>query len=158
MTVTDDCVHATAIAANGRAVLIRGASGTGKSDLALRCLSLAPTALLPFAAALVSDDQVRLSLRDGKLFASAPAELKDKLEVRGFGIMHVTAVEMAEVALIAELIVSGTVERLPDPWPVVDILGHKVPVLRLLAREASAPVKLLLALSSVELPPVPNLT
>jgi HPr kinase/phosphorylase len=139
-------------------VLIRGASGVGKSDLALRCISLAPTALLPFAAALVSDDQVRLNLRDGKLLASAPAELKGKLEVRGLGIMHVPAIEMAEVALIADLVASGTVERLPDPWPVVDILGHKVPVLRLWAFEASAPVKLLLALSARELPPVSNLT
>lgn len=159
MTVTDDCVlHATAIAAGGRAVLIRGASGAGKSDLALRCLALTPSALLPFAAVLVSDDQVRLKLRDGKIFASAPVELKGMLEVRGLGIMRVPAVEMAEVVLIADLVASGTVERLPDPWPVAVILGHTVPVLRLWALGASAPVKLLLGLSSPELPPVSKLT
>ena len=158
MTVTDECVHATAIAAGGRAVLIRGASGAGKSDLALRCLSLAPTALLPLAAALVSDDQVRLKLQDGKIFASAPVELKGMLEVRGLGIMRIPSVEMAEVVLVADLVGSGTVERLPDPWPVADILGHKVPVLRLWAREASAPVKLLMALSCLELPLASNLT
>ncbi len=158
MTLTDECVHATAIAAGGRAVLIRGASGAGKSDLALRCLSLAPTALLPFAAALVSDDQVRLRLQDGKIFASAPAELKGMLEVRGLGILRVPAVEVAEVVLIADLVASERVERLPDPWQLADILGHKIPVLRLWARETSAPVKLLMALSSLELPPASNLT
>lgn len=158
MTVTDECVHATAIALGGRAVLIRGASGAGKSDLALRCLSLAPSRLLPHVADLVSDDQVRLRLQNGKIFASAPVELKGMLEVRGLGILRVPAVEMAEVVLIADLVASETVERLPDPWPVADILGHKVPVLRLWPFEASAPIKLLMALSSPELLLPSNLT
>ena len=72
--------------------------------------------------------------------------------------MRVPAVEMAEVVLIADLVASGTVERLPDPWPVAVILGHTVPVLRLWALGASAPVKLLLGLSSPELPSVSKLT
>jgi hypothetical protein len=130
----------------------------GKSDLALRCLSLAPTALLPHAALLVSDDQVQLKASGGKLFASAPAALKGLIEVRGLGIMHVAAAEIAEVALIADLVSPGTVERMPDPWPVAVILGYQFPVLRLSAFEASAPIKLLLALSSPELPLASNLT
>src|SRR5689334_23520913 len=49
-------VHATAIALGGNAALIRGAPGSGKSDLALRCLAIAPTALVPCPASLVADD------------------------------------------------------------------------------------------------------
>mgnify|MGYP001285304507 CR=1 FL=1 len=158
MTATGECVHATAIALGGRAVLIRGAPGMGKSDLALRCLSLAPTALLPHAALLVSDDQVRLVTQNGKVLASAPAELKGLLEVRGLGIVRVPSVATAEVALIADLAQSGTIERMPDPWPVAEILGYQFPVLRLRPFEASAPVKLLLALCSPELPLPSNLT
>ncbi|HEX3418624.1 MAG TPA: serine/threonine protein kinase, partial [Stellaceae bacterium] len=45
-------VHATAIAIDGRAVLLRGPSGAGKSDLALR--------LIDGGARLVADDQVEL--------------------------------------------------------------------------------------------------
>ncbi len=159
MTVTGECVHATAIAAGGRAALIRGASGMGKSDLALRCLSLAPTALLPCAAVLVSDDRVWLHIRDGKIVASAPAKLKGRLEVRGLGIIRVPTIELAEVALIVDLAGRGeTIERLPDPWPVSLLLGLDVPILRLWAFEASAPVKLLMALSNRELPLVSSLT
>ena len=158
MTVTDECIHATAIAVGGRAALIRGASGMGKSDLALRCLSLAPSPLLVNSAVLVSDDQVRLRSRDGKIYASAPVELKGRLEVRGLGIMRVPAAETAEVALIIDLVAREAVERLPDPWPVTLLLGQSFPVLRLWAFEASAHVKLLLALSYRELPTVPNLT
>ena len=41
-------VHATAVAIEGEAVLLRGASGAGKSDLALR--------LIDGGARLVADD------------------------------------------------------------------------------------------------------
>ncbi len=158
MTATGECVHATAIALDGRAALIRGAPGMGKSDLALRCLSLAPSRLLPHAAGLVADDQVRLHVRDGKLYASAPAGLAGKLEVRGLGIMRVPSVAEAEAALIVDLVAREAVERLPDPWPDAVILGFRFPVLRLWPFEGSAPIKLLLALSSPELLVSSNLT
>jgi len=56
-----DTQHGTAIAVSGRAALIVGPSGAGKSDLALRCLAVAPTALIPAAAQLVGDDRVIIS-------------------------------------------------------------------------------------------------
>ena len=158
MTATSECVHATAVALGGRAALIRGASGSGKSDLALRCLSLAPSALLALPALLVADDQVRLHTLDGKVIASAPQGLESKLEVRGLGIMRVPSVPRAEVALIVDLVAREAVDRLPDPWPVAVILGHSFPLLRLWAFDASAPIKLHLALASPQLPPASNLT
>ena len=58
-------VHGTTVEIAGQAVLIRGPSGSGKSDLALR--------LIDGGAQLVADDQTELSPRDGRLVASAPA-------------------------------------------------------------------------------------
>ncbi len=144
-----ELVHATAIALGGRAALIRGPSGAGKSDLALRCLALAPSALLPEAAQLVSDDQVHLELREGAIHARAPAAIAGLIEVRGIGILRLEkcAVE-ARVALAVDLLLpqDPAPDRHPDPWPLMTLLGVTLPLLRLQPFEASAPVKLLLAL------------
>ena len=144
-----DLVHATAIALNGRAALIRGPSGAGKSDLALRCLALGPSPLLPGSAALVSDDQVQLEARSGALYARAPATIAHLLEVRGLGIHRLEATTgETRVALAVDLLPAHepSPERYPNPWPHMMLLGVELPVLRLRPFEASAPVKLLLAL------------
>jgi HPr kinase/phosphorylase len=139
--------HATAIAVGGRACLIRGPSGSGKSDLALRCIAVGVTPLLPTPALLISDDQVELA-RDGlSLIASAPAAIAGKLEVRGQGIVTVPTIASAPVVLIVDLLsASEPIERLPDPPPLALLCGLERPVLRLHPFEASAPVKVLLAL------------
>lgn len=146
-----ELVHATAIALGRRAVLIRGASGAGKSDLALRCLALGPSPLVSQPARLVSDDQVRLECRDGRLYARAPTEIAGLLEIRGLGIHRVAATAgETEVTLAADLLASHAPppERYPDPWPQAAYLGVHLPLLRLHAFEASAPLKLLLALQN----------
>src|SRR6476646_10534471 len=56
--VAEQFVHATAIAVGDACALIRGGSGAGKSDLALRCLTLGSSSVLPEPVHLVSDDQV----------------------------------------------------------------------------------------------------
>jgi HPr kinase/phosphorylase len=142
-----DTHHGTAIAVSGRAALIVGPSGAGKSDLALRCLAVAPTALIPAAAQLVGDDQVVISLAAGRLRVAAPETIRGKLEVRGIGIVSVPCVASADLALVVELVAPGGVERLPDPPPTRSIMGVSTPVLRLAPFEPAAPVKLLLALS-----------
>lgn len=150
-------VHATAIAAGGRAALILGPSGAGKSDLALRCLTLAPSSVIPQIALLLADDQVVLERQHDRLMASAPAELLNLIEVRGVGIMTVPKVSIAgptPVALAVELTAPGATERYPDPWPTLSFLGLKVPVLRLWAFESAAAQKVLAALSGAALPPV----
>jgi serine kinase of HPr protein (carbohydrate metabolism regulator) len=143
-----ELVHATAVAVGGDAVLIRGPSGSGKSDLALRCLAVAPCALIPAPAGLVADDQVRIERVGDRLRASAPPAIRDKLEVRGLGIVTVPAVPAADVVLIADLVSAAEIERLPEPMPPVRLLGIEVPVLRLAPFEPSAPIKLLMALCS----------
>lgn len=147
-----DRVHATAIAIDGRAVLIRGASGSGKSDLALRCLAhpASPLSLTP--ARLVADDQVVLKREGMSLVASAPPALFGKIEVRGLGILDIGAVRDANVVLVAVLDSGETMERYPDPWPVTTLLGLAVPSLSISAYEASAALKLLAALTMTSLP------
>lgn len=140
-----ELVHATAIALAGKAALIRGPSGSGKSDLAFRCLSAAPGPLVPEPARLVADDQVRLAVAQGRLLASAPEAIRGLIEVRGLGLIEVGCVESAEVRLVVELAPSHMIERLPGE-ETLELLGVSVPRLRVAPFEPSAPTKLLLAL------------
>jgi HPr kinase/phosphorylase len=142
-----DRVHATAIASDGAAVLIRGASGSGKSDLALRCLTTSCPALRIAPGQLVADDQVLLTERSGTLFARAPDTLRGKLEVRGMGILSVPALDDVPVRLVADLTPSDAIERLPDEGASVTLFGVDVPHLNIAPFEQSAPIKLLLALA-----------
>lgn len=140
-------LHGTAIALDANAVLIRGAAGAGKSDLALRCLAMAPTALIPGPVLLVADDRVDVSRTSSGLKAAAPATIRGMLEVRGQGIVTVPYVDSAALVMVADLVAPEHVERLPDPVPQAEILGFSLPLLRLAPFEASAPAKLLLALA-----------
>jgi serine kinase of HPr protein (carbohydrate metabolism regulator) len=110
-------VHGTVITIGRRGALIRGASGCGKSDLALKCLSLSRSTLLPETVNLVADDQVVLTRERDALIARAPAQLRGKLEVRGVGILEVAAAAETEIILVADLVRDQHIERLSDPWP-----------------------------------------
>jgi serine kinase of HPr protein (carbohydrate metabolism regulator) len=134
-------VHGTTVAVGGLAVLLRGPSGSGKSDLALR--------LIDEGAALVSDDQTEL-VRNGRglvarLPAAAPPETRGRIEARGLGIVAVPAVVSAPLALVVDLAGDGAIERLPEP-AACDYLGVAVPRVALRPFEASAAAKLRLAL------------
>src|SRR5580658_5234693 len=86
-------VHATAVAIGARAVLLRGPSGSGKSDLALR--------LIDAGARLVADDRCQLSREADAIVVRAPAAIAGLIEVRGIGILGVDTVPEARLALIA---------------------------------------------------------
>lgn len=139
-------VHATAVAIDGEAVLLRGPSGSGKSDLALR--------LLDAGAQLVADDQTLLRRAGRHLLASAPTSLAGLLEIRGVGILRVAAAAATPLVLIADLIPSGEVERLPEARRET-ILGVSVPVFGLAPFEASAPAKLRLLRRALAAEPLP---
>ncbi|MES2495113.1 MAG: HPr kinase/phosphatase C-terminal domain-containing protein [Pseudomonadota bacterium] len=130
-------IHASSVLIDGRVVLIAGRSGRGKSDLALR--------LIDRGALLVADDYTRLEARDGTLFASPPAKIAGKLEVRGVGIVDLAFLAEGPVALLVDL--DGTVERMPDdPIATTALEGISVPTVALSAFEASAPIKVETAL------------
>ena len=143
-----ELVHGTCVALGRSAALLRGPSGSGKSDLALRFLFLArrgPAALEP--PTLVADDQVRIRREGGRLLVEAPATLRGKLEVRGLGIVEMKSAAEAELVLVADLVAAGEVERMPDADATVSLLGLDVAAIRLAAAEPSAPIKLALALA-----------
>jgi serine kinase of HPr protein (carbohydrate metabolism regulator) len=136
-----EMVHASTVASEGRAVLITGLSGSGKSDLALR--------LLDRGFKLVSDDQTLVKREADRLIASAPPNIAGKLEIRGIGIVDLDHVDHVPVALIVEL--TGVVERLPDDSRERPILGVKVPLISIDAMTASAPSKVAVALDRMGL-------
>jgi serine kinase of HPr protein (carbohydrate metabolism regulator) len=140
-SVSEDAilVHATAVAIGGRAVLLRGPSGSGKSDLALR--------LIDAGGRLVADDQTRI-WRDGDvLMARAPEPIAGLIEARGVGIVRVESLPVARLALIADLVAMQHIERLPEPSSET-IFGLTIPRVAIAPFEASAPIKLRLALAA----------
>ena len=136
-----ETLHASTVAIDGRAVLISGPSGSGKSDLALRLLDRGFT--------LVSDDQTILKKDGNRLLAMAPPTIAGKLEVRGLGIVDVDRLDNVPVALIVEL--TSDIQRMPDDSPERPILGVKLPLISIDAMAGSAPAKVALALERLGL-------
>jgi len=153
--MTRTLVHGTCVAlqdrtvgdraAGNRAALLRGPSGSGKSDLALRFLALAEeNALRP---ALVADDQVFIDAQDNVATVSAPETLAGLMEVRGLGIIQLPTIAAARLVLVCDLVAADQVPRLPrDPWGRTAVAGVELPLLALAPFEASAPLKLKMAL------------
>lgn len=122
-------------------MLLSGPSGSGKSDLALR--------LIDRGGILVSDDYTLVKRVDGRLVATAPATIAGQMEVRGIGIVDLPSVGEAPVALLVDLF--DRVERMPlDPLLRI-VAGMQVPVIKIAPFEASAPIKVELALSKIGL-------
>lgn len=121
-----EILHATAVAVGERGLVILGASGSGKSSLAL--------ALIALGARLVSDDRlVATALADGRCQLSAPAQIAGQIEARGLGILslpHGPAIAHAAVTL-------DRVEtaRLPEAHETV-IAGLPLPLLHKLESPA----------------------
>jgi serine kinase of HPr protein (carbohydrate metabolism regulator) len=136
-----ESVHASTVASEGRAVLITGPSGSGKSDLTLRLLDRGFT--------LVSDDQTLVKRDGNRLLASAPPTIAGKLEIRGIGIVEMERVDNVPVALIVEL--TSEIQRLPDDSRERPILGVNLPLITIDAMTASAPSKVALALDRMGL-------
>jgi serine kinase of HPr protein (carbohydrate metabolism regulator) len=130
-----ETTHASCVAIAGRAVLIFGASGAGKSDLALR--------LLDRGATLVSDDYTILSAEQGRLLAGPPANIAGRIELRGVGIVERPFMSGLPVALAVDLDLPP--ERMPEARTRI-FAGLAVPVIGLNGLEGSAPLKLEAAL------------
>ena len=131
-------IHASCVALQDRGVLLRGAPGAGKSDLALR--------LIEGGARLVADDQVALRSSADGLLAAAPSRIAGLLEVRGIGIVSMEFVSQCPISLVVDLAAPHAIERMPEA-ATVDLCGHRIVLLSLAPFEASTPAKVRLALS-----------
>ena len=114
------CVHASCVAISGRGVLIIGASGAGKSGLALQ--------LMAYGAALVADDRVTLHLDGDRVLADAAPHIRDLIEARGMGVLHATGTGPVPVNWVVDLDKTEP-DRLPEP-ALTQVLGLPVPLLR----------------------------
>ena len=137
-------LHATLIATQRESrwcgVLLRGGSGTGKSDLALRALAA--------GWRLAADDRVRVWTSGGRLYGAAAPALANLIEVRGLGVTCEPALPFTRLVLAVEAAApSSPVERMPEP-DRLDLLGIALPRLRLALCEPSALAKLERALDA----------
>ena len=139
--LSSETIHASTVSTDGRAVLISGPTGSGKSDLALRLLDRGFT--------LVSDDQTIVRREGDRLVSSAPPTIKGKLEIRGIGIVDMDTVADVPVALYVEL--TSEIVRLPDDRRERPVLGVNLPLISVDAQTASAASKVALALDRLGL-------
>ena len=127
-------IHATCVKlASGAGVLLIGASGMGKSDLALR--------LIDGGATLVADDRCDLFVEGRALLVRAPATLAGLIEIRGVGIITMPYESSAVISLVVELVPPADVVRMPEPEQFTR-LGVSVRSVRLHAFDASTPAKI----------------
>jgi HPr kinase/phosphorylase len=114
----------------GIGVLIRGASGIGKSETAL--------GLIERGYSLVADDVTRMTSIEGReLMATAPDLTRNHMEVRGIGIINVAAVfgvgairtekRLDLVVTLKEWDSVEEIERVGMERENYEILGLKVP-------------------------------
>ncbi|WP_253339372.1 HPr kinase/phosphorylase [Sphingobium sp. OAS761] len=137
--LSSETLHATSVAVDGLAILLCGPSGAGKSDLALR--------LIDRGASLVSDDYTLVKRIDGRLVACSPDSIAGRMEVRGVGIVAMPHVGDVPVTLLVDL--TDQVERLPVSGASRIIAGIATPVAQIVPFEASAAIKVELALRAL---------
>ncbi len=140
MTIVN--IHATCVTIGRTGILLLGASGAGKSDLALQ--------LIDGGAKLVADDRTELYVARGRLCARAPASISGLIEVRGLGVIAQPFRASAAVALAVTL--TPALKRLPEPSfyePPQSLKSVRpVPAIFLDARLPSAPARIRLALAA----------
>jgi HPr kinase/phosphorylase len=135
-------VHAGCVAIDGKGVLLLGASGAGKSSLALR--------LIDEGAQLVADDRCDLFARGQKLQVRAPASITGLIELRGIGILAMPYAKSAGVAMAVRL--GQAQQRLPEPAfykPPAPLAGLRpVPLIVVNGSDAAAGAQIRAALAA----------
>lgn len=131
-------IHGSCVAIKGHGVLLLGTSGAGKSDIALM--------LIDGGARLVTDDRTILFVKNGALYAKAPASILGLLEIRGLGIVQMPVRRDVRIRLAVKLGKEGA--RLPQPQ-VYRQLNCAVPQIAMDGRIASTPARIRAALTAI---------
>ena len=98
----DSTIHASAVLAGPKAVLIRGPSGSGKSLLAWNLVNAASQGLLPFTR-LVGDDRLQVIGQSGRLLVRPAQTLSGLIEIHGLGIRKLPFESVAVVGWVVDL-------------------------------------------------------
>jgi len=114
-----ETVHATCVSWQGKAALITGRAGAGKSTLGLQLMAL--------GCDLIADDRTVLDISAGQIIASCPSTLAGLMEARGIGILTADAASSAEVHFVIDLD-QAEAERLP-PRRYTTVLGCNLPLI-----------------------------
>lgn len=125
-------VHGVLVSVFGHGVLIKGGSGIGKSEVALE--------LINRGHFLVADDAVVLrQIDEDLLIGSAPSLLKNRLEIRGVGIVDIQklygvtkVLSSKSLSLVVELkTMEGNEDRIGSNMLVEKILDCEVPKIQI---------------------------
>ena len=124
-----EIIHGTLISVMGVGVLLRGESGSGKSDCALELISRGHI--------LIADDAVSVERIDEVLFGSSADCLTGLLAVRGLGICDIgqlygnsSVADRCEIGLCINLraeTVADDYEKFGCEQLEVEIMGMKIP-------------------------------
>jgi HPr kinase/phosphorylase len=123
-------VHGCMVDVQGIGVLVQGSSGSGKSESVI--------GLLQRGASLVADDAVKLRLiEDREISATAPEMTRDMIEIRGLGILNVSAlfgVGSVRLSKRLDLVVNlvhvaeaENLERVGTEQLTIDMMGLSIP-------------------------------
>ncbi len=147
-------IHASLVAFSETGVLIKGPSGSGKSQLCLRLIDAAGYGVSeqPLKAQLVADDQVVLSTPQGQVWGTAPKSLEGLLELRGIGLVKTIIKTSVRIRLVVNLQTAFAIIRLPDDSELKEeICGVEVPSIKIDPNSPAAPALLRAALSHFKL-------
>ena len=135
-------IHASAVLAGSRAVLIRGPAGSGKSRLAYAVIEAARTGLIAFAR-LVGDDRVHVEAAHCRLLVRPAEALTGLIEVRGLGIRRLPYEPVAAAGLLVDLGASDAARLPAAKSAIAELQGIVLP--RLAVAPGVDPVPILLA-------------
>jgi serine kinase of HPr protein (carbohydrate metabolism regulator) len=117
-------IQATTIAVGSGGILIRGASGSGKSSLAVALIERVRSRHF---ARLVADDVTRIEARGGRVIARTVPATSGLVERRGLGIVPCAATPAVVVRLVVDC-AGAAPERLPEPEMLITtLLGIVLP-------------------------------
>lgn len=134
--------QASAVAIGGRALIIEGPPGSGKSSLAL--------ALIDRGAVLIGDDGLMLTPTEGRLHAAPGPNIAGLLEVRNVALLPFRHTTGVPVALVLRL--DPDAPRFVDMPDATELGGIPLPLIRLWPESPVLALRAELALSRHGLP------